>query len=143
MSTPLSSDIISQFLAYDFVNDEQFKTASSTWNRQLEGKSEVQKQEIETQGTVSFFNLKYGTTVKWEEALARLRGVDLPIETESQEEDPQQLSIADLQVILEGGDTSQIPNNKAIPVGLNADAPSASTAPIRKKPWEKESIATQ
>ena len=38
-----------------------------------------------------------------------------------QEELPEQLSLADLQVILQGGDTSKIPNNKPIPNDLNVN----------------------
>ncbi|KAJ7764586.1 hypothetical protein DFH07DRAFT_811715 [Mycena maculata] len=57
--------------------------------------------------------------------------------------EPVVLSFAQLQALIEAGKEDQIPNNKVIPDDLNDAAPSASAAPVRRKPWEVDSDTNQ
>ncbi|KAJ6463961.1 hypothetical protein C8R45DRAFT_1024749 [Mycena sanguinolenta] len=54
----------------------------------------------------------------------------------SPDTEPVVLSFAQLQALIEAGRADEIPNNKIIPDELNDEAPSISTATVRKKPWE-------
>ncbi|KAJ7201075.1 hypothetical protein GGX14DRAFT_658975 [Mycena pura] len=55
------------------------------------------------------------------------------------ESEPAFLTFAQLQALIETGREDQIPNNKIIPEGLNDEAPSVPSVPVRKKPWEMDS----
>ncbi|EIW80023.1 hypothetical protein CONPUDRAFT_166644 [Coniophora puteana RWD-64-598 SS2] len=46
------------------------------------------------------------------------------------------LTFAELKALIEEGKTDGIPNNKVIPDVIHEGAPSQSSAPVRKKPWE-------
>ncbi|KAJ7507154.1 hypothetical protein B0H11DRAFT_193103 [Mycena galericulata] len=50
--------------------------------------------------------------------------------------EPVVLSFAQLKALIEAGKEHLIPNNKIIPDALNDAVPSASAAPVRRKPWE-------
>ncbi|KAJ7056929.1 hypothetical protein C8F01DRAFT_1152789 [Mycena amicta] len=55
--------------------------------------------------------------------------------------EPVVLTFAQLKALIEAGKEDEIPNNKIIPEGLNEQSPSVSSAPVRRKPWEAETVS--
>ncbi|KAK7042500.1 MFS general substrate transporter [Favolaschia claudopus] len=105
--------------------------------------SEDIKEEILRRTRVFYFNRVTGHAITMEEArefehTQKEAGVDVSSHSSTSNSDSATavLSFAKLQALIEAGKEDQIPNNKLIPDILNEDVPSASAAPVRKKPWE-------
>ncbi|KAI0080440.1 hypothetical protein K474DRAFT_1704744 [Panus rudis PR-1116 ss-1] len=145
------ADAVQAYLAYPFETDEAFQQGLQALisSGVLEGKVESEKEELIRRSKLFYFNRVTGSTLNVEDILsyqtanASLNGPSVSTQTAATtavhpaaSEEPRELSFAELKELIEQGKTDQIPNNDLIPNQLNPDAPSQSTAPVRKKPWE-------
>ncbi|KAF8916570.1 hypothetical protein CPB85DRAFT_1288634 [Mucidula mucida] len=110
---------VEEFLKYDFDADQDFQHGLANIL------ASNPAPDVLTNAKLFYFNRITGAT---------LTSGDLPASDAASE--PQTLTFAQLQTLIESGRVDEIPNNKPISGVLNDDPPSQSTASVRKKPWE-------
>ncbi|TFK25412.1 hypothetical protein FA15DRAFT_590471 [Coprinopsis marcescibilis] len=149
------SSSLQQYAAYPFALDDTYQQglASILAGGVLNGDATAEvKDEILRRTRVFYFNKTTGNDLSMDEARAyelSLQGAQLhasEADTASElatsqnlttsEEEPRVLTFAELKELIESGKTDQIPNNKIIPEKFSEEAPSQSTAQVRRKPWE-------
>ncbi|KAJ7253015.1 hypothetical protein B0H12DRAFT_1117056 [Mycena haematopus] len=142
------------YASYPFSSDEEYQNGLQSIiaaGALANDPPEDVREEILRRTRVFYFNRVTGHAISMDEArefehAQRVTGDDasnsaLPpaasgLGDASADAEPVVLSFAQLQALIEAGRADQIPNNKIIPDELNDEAPSTSTAPVRKKPWE-------
>jgi len=113
-----------QYTSYPFDADEQFQQGLADI---LARNKELDLNEAQLRARVFYFNRITGSSLD----INQVRDYEASKKSESEF-----LTFAQLQELIESGRVDEIPNNKTISGELNADSPSQSTAPARKKPWE-------
>ncbi|KAJ7721052.1 hypothetical protein B0H16DRAFT_380004 [Mycena metata] len=139
---------LQQYAAYPFTSDDEYQNglASILAGGALDNDPpEEIREEILRRTRVFYFNRMTGHAITMDEAREfehAQRVADAPplpdVPATTNDEEPVVLSFAQLQALIETGREDQIPNNKTIPDDLNDATPSASAAPVRRKPWEVE-----
>ncbi|KJA23846.1 hypothetical protein HYPSUDRAFT_39372 [Hypholoma sublateritium FD-334 SS-4] len=138
-------DPIKAYAEYRFDEDETYQQglASILAGTALDpSATDEVRDEMIRKTRVFYFNKVKGYAVTLDEA----RACDLSLNPSeartsggppSEDDENRVLTFAELKELIETGNVDKIPNNKIIPEGLNDAPPSQSTAPSRKKPWEK------
>ncbi|KAJ7178084.1 hypothetical protein C8R46DRAFT_1212799 [Mycena filopes] len=138
---------LQQYAAYPFTEDDEYQNglASILAGGALDNDPPPEiREEILRRTRVFYFNRVTGHAISMDEAreFEHARRAEAPPDAAAapapttDDGEPVVLSFAQLQALIEAGRADQIPNNKIIPEDLNDAAPSASAAPVRRKPWE-------
>ncbi|KAH7882892.1 hypothetical protein F5I97DRAFT_1900401 [Phlebopus sp. FC_14] len=139
-----------QFYDYPFSSDEVFQRGLADIlahdPKSMGERSDSEKAELILQTKLFYFSRITGYHLCLQDVQDRLCTADptnsrneyvfTPSSESYREGETRFLTFAELKSLIEQGKTDDIPNNKVIPDALSEDAPSESTAPIRKKPWE-------
>lgn len=152
-----SADPLAAYAGHSFAEDQSYQTGLSTLytSGALDGLPDEAKEDLLRKSRVFYFNHAHGCNISVSDAKQlEVEGVGvIPSEadrhsaseaTTAQPKLPlaaRTLTFAELQALVEQGKTDEIPNNRHIPDALNDAAPSQSSAPQRKKPWEVASQA--
>ncbi|KAF8208140.1 hypothetical protein K438DRAFT_1813486 [Mycena galopus ATCC 62051] len=148
------------YASYPFSSDEEYQNGLQSilaGGALANDPPEDVREEILRRTRVFYFNRVTGHAISMDDArefehAQRTTGADVSdsalvssvsADDTSTDAEAVVLSFAELQALIEAGKADQIPNNKIIPDELNDEAPSTSTAPVRKKPWEVSTEAGQ
>ncbi|EAU83975.1 hypothetical protein CC1G_09857 [Coprinopsis cinerea okayama7 len=151
---------LEQYAAYRFDADDTYQQglASILAGGALNNASSPEaKEEILRRTRVFYFNKMTGNSITMEDAREYELSVQAATTTpstlepsastteqsSSAPEETRVLTFAELKELIETGKVDQIPNNKIIPEKFSEEAPSQSTAPVRKKPWEMANPAIE
>ncbi|KAH9035012.1 hypothetical protein EDB85DRAFT_949862 [Lactarius pseudohatsudake] len=136
---------LATYAGYSFADDqsESYQAGLSTLyaSGALDGLSDETKEDLLRKSRVFYFNQAHGCNIsesdaKQLEVEGRRSASEVPTAQAART-----LTFAELQALIDQGKTDEIPNNKHIPDALNDAAPSQSSAPQRRKPWEVASQA--
>ncbi|EKM56720.1 uncharacterized protein PHACADRAFT_141599 [Phanerochaete carnosa HHB-10118-sp] len=138
-------DAVQRFLIHSFDTDETYQQGLAGI---LNGNTldEASRQDVLLRSRVFYFNRITGSSLTVDDVREHVQKTQTPnaatrLESAAPRASPpaeehRVLSFAELKELIEQGKTDQIPNNHIIPNELSKDAPSMSTVPPRKKPWE-------
>ncbi|KAI9428434.1 hypothetical protein H4582DRAFT_1878862 [Lactarius indigo] len=156
------ADPLAVYARYSFADDQSYQAGLSTLyaSGALDDLSDETKEDLLRKSRVFYFNQAHGCDISESDAKqVEVEGVGVnrapwqitdmvsfSADRRSAPEVPtaqaaRTLTFAELQALIDQGKTDEIPNNKHIPDALNDAAPSQSSAPQRKKPWEVASQA--
>ncbi|KAH9064610.1 hypothetical protein EDB87DRAFT_1598359 [Lactarius vividus] len=137
------ADPLAIYAGYSFADDQSYQAGLSTLytSGALDGLSDKTKEDLLRKSRVFYFNQAHGCNISESDAKQlevedRRSASEVPTAQAARN-----LTFAELQALIDQGKTDEIPNNKHIPDALNDAAPSQSSAPQRKKPWEVASQA--
>ncbi|KAF6741103.1 hypothetical protein DFP72DRAFT_992920 [Ephemerocybe angulata] len=136
---------LEQYAAYSFGSDQEYQQGLASimlgWSLDKAPSAET-REEMLRRTRVFYFNKVTGNALTMDEARDYERSL-LPKSPDvsqspppKEEEEHRVLSFAELKELIESGNVDKIPNNKIIPEKLSEEAPSHSTAAVRRKPWE-------
>ncbi|KAG5637210.1 hypothetical protein H0H81_005373 [Sphagnurus paluster] len=137
---------LERFAAYQFDSDETYQQGLASLidggafsgNPTPENKEECRLLKL-SRCSVTGNDITSEQVLAYELSLRKPSDVALSESTSifaSHSHEARNLTLAELQEMIETGRVDQIPNNKVIPERFNDAPPSHSIAPARKKPWE-------
>ncbi|GJE98720.1 hypothetical protein PsYK624_149550 [Phanerochaete sordida] len=137
-------DTVQSFLGYPFDTDETYQQGlAGILGGSGSALDAATRQDVLLRSRVFYYNRITGSSLSVDdvrghvgEAQLDAAPVPAPAAPAAGADEPRALSFAELKELIEQGKTDQIPNNRLIPNELSKDAPSVSSAPPRKKPWE-------
>ncbi|GLB39765.1 hypothetical protein LshimejAT787_0702750 [Lyophyllum shimeji] len=149
-----SMSALESYASYPFATDETYQQglASLIAGGALEGHlTQEAKDEVLRRTRVFYFNRVTGSALSMDDARnyeyslrtsnarekADTSATPVAVQSATSDDETRVLTFAELKELIESGKVDQIPNNKVIPELLNDAPPSQSSAPTRKKPWER------
>ncbi|KIJ26508.1 hypothetical protein M422DRAFT_55503 [Sphaerobolus stellatus SS14] len=153
------SSFFNEFSSYKFFEDPAFQEGLQSIISSSQASSAEELENVIGRAKAFYFTRATGRTVTWEEYLKWAKrhpsGLELPSTpgdppgadstapadqgNQETQDSERVLSFQEITDLIRTGQTHLIPNNKVIPDALNPAEPSTSTAPAKKKPWERDS----